>query len=104
MTPFVVPLEALGGAAAVAPALLPASALPAQPAASFGQWFTREVESVNTQMVTAERSVQQLASGGSANLHDTMLQLEQARLSFQLAIQVRSKVMEAYQDVMRMQV
>ncbi len=100
MTPFVPPLEAVGAAQAALPAAEP----PAQPVAAFGQWFAHEVGSVNTQLVTAERGVQQLASGGSVNLHDTMLQLEQARLAFQLAIQVRSKVMEAYQDVMRMQV
>ena len=74
------------------------------PVAGFGQWFTREVESVNAQMVTAERGVQQLAVGGVANLHETMIQLEQARLAFQLAIQVRSRVMEAYSEIMRMQV
>jgi flagellar hook-basal body complex protein FliE len=70
----------------------------------FGQWFTQELDALNTQLVNADRSVQQLAAGASANLHDTMLQLEQARLSFQLAIQVRSRVLEAYQEIMRMQV
>ena len=44
------------------------------------------------------------AAGGAVSLHDTMVQLEQARLSFQLAIQVRARVLEAYQEIMRMQV
>ena len=90
-----------------------ASALPASPATTsaavapsgqFGTWFTQEVAAVNTQMVDAERAVQQLAAGGAVSVHDTMIQLEQARLSFQLAIQVRTRVLEAYQEVMRMQV
>ena len=70
----------------------------------FGQWFVNEMQSLNTQMASAETGVQQLAAGTSANLHDVMIQIEQSRLAFQLALQVRSKVLEAYQEVMRMQV
>ena len=99
MNPPVAPLDVIGMDAAV-----PARAAQAQPVAQFGNWFTQELESVNAQMVSADRSVQQLAAGGSANVHDAMIQLEQARLSFQLAIQVRTRVLEAYQEIMRMQV
>lgn len=73
-------------------------------APGFGQWFAGEVQALNQQMLTADRGIQQVAVGGAVNVHDVMIQLEQARLAFQLAIQVRSKVLEAYQDVMRMQV
>jgi flagellar hook-basal body complex protein FliE len=99
MTPAIASIEAIGMEAAA-----PSHAEATQPLARFGEWFTQELESVNTQMLSAERSVQQLAAGGSVSLHDTMVQLEQARLSFQLAIQVRSRVLEAYQEIMRMQV
>ena len=73
-------------------------------APGFGQWFASEVQALNQQMVQAEGGVQQLAAGTAGNVHDVMIQLEQARLAFQVAIQVRSRVLEAYQDVMRMQV
>lgn len=99
MNPAVGAIEAVS--ADLAPAAVPATE---GPAAGFGTWFTKELESVNSQLVQAERGVQELASGAVVNVHDTMLQLEQARLAFQLAIQVRSRVLEAYQEVMRMQV
>lgn len=73
-------------------------------APGFAHWISQEVNSLNTQLVTAEQGVQKLASGTAENLHEVMLQLEQARLAMQVASQVRSRVVEAYQDVMRMQV
>lgn len=77
-----------------------------QPTAApgFAQWIGREVETLNTQLVQAELGVQRMATGQVENLHDVMLQLEQARLALQVAAQVRSRVLEAYQEVMRMQV
>lgn len=70
----------------------------------FGEWFTHELGKVNDALVQAQNGVQELATGQAANLHDVMIRLEEARLSLQLATQVRARVMEAYQDVMRMQV
>ncbi|RQO63592.1 flagellar hook-basal body complex protein FliE [Paucibacter sp. KBW04] len=101
MNPSVTAIEA------VAPNLSGANAVSSAggaPTAQFGNWIAHEISQVNTQMVDAERAAQQLAVGGTASVHDTMIQLEQARLSFQLAIQVRARVLEAYQEVMRMQV
>jgi len=99
------PTLAIDAVSSLATAASPA--VPAEthaPSGSFGQWFTNELNSVNAQLVGAERSVQQLAAGGAGSIHDTMIQLEQARMQFQLAIQVRGRVLEAYQEIMRMQV
>ena len=81
-----------------------AGAQGAAPAGRFGEWFAHELGEVNAKLQGAEQGLQQLATGGAANLHDVMIRLEEARLSFQLAIQFRARVLEAYQDVMRMQV
>ena len=70
----------------------------------FAEWFTREIGEVNGKLIQAEQGLQQLAAGDSSSLHDVMIRIEEARLSFQLAIQFRTKVLEAYQEVMRMQV
>lgn len=84
------------------PATAPAGAASAAP--GFAHWVSRELSSLNQQLGVAEQGLQRLASGTATNLHEVMLELEQARLAMQVASQVRSRVLEAYQDVMRMQV
>lgn len=77
---------------------------PAVAAPGFSNRMEQELVSLNTQLKAAEQGIQKLAAGTAENLHEVMLQLEQARLAMQVAAQVRSRVLEAYQDVMRMQV
>jgi flagellar hook-basal body complex protein FliE len=67
----------------------------------FSHWFADQLGQVNTQLTQADRSVQQLAAGGNANLHEVMMHLEQAKISLQLLMQVRTQVLEAYQEIMR---
>lgn len=52
----------------------------------------------------ADALVEQVARGHSGDLATTMIAVEKAQLSFQLMLQVRNKVVEAYQEIMRMQV
>lgn len=99
------PLDGVTAVSAATQAAFPQPAPVVSTAApGFGPWIERELSSLNTQLVAAERGLQQLATGRAENLHDVMLQLEQARLAMQVASQVRARVLEAYQDVMRMQV
>jgi flagellar hook-basal body complex protein FliE len=84
--------------------LPPQQAPSATAAPGFAGWVDRELAALNSQLVSAEQGLRTLATGSAENLHDVMLQMEQARLALQLAMQVRTKVIEAYQDVMRMQV
>lgn len=70
----------------------------------FGQWFSSEISGVNDRLVSVDRDIQNLALGGTQNLHQVMINMEEARHSFQLLVQVRNRLLEAYQEVMRMQV
>jgi flagellar hook-basal body complex protein FliE len=62
------------------------------------------LDGVNTQLTSTDKAVQQLANGEADNLHQVMISLEQTRLAFDLLLQVRNKVLDAYQEIMRMQV
>ena len=59
--------------------------------------------SLNTQMTSADASLADFASGGSADLHTVMLQMEEASISLKAATSVRDKLLEAYQEIMRTQ-
>jgi flagellar hook-basal body complex protein FliE len=84
--------------------LMPKNAQAPSGPSVFGQWFSSQVEKVDSQIRQADGQLQALATGDAQNLHQVMISLEEARLSFQMLVQVRNKVLEAYQDVMRMQI
>ena len=71
--------------------------------ASFGEVVQRFVADANAQQAQADQAVQRLATGGSDSIHETMLAMAKADLSFRVFVEVQSKVVEAYQEVMRMQ-
>lgn len=75
-----------------------------QPSSSFETWLGNQLEQVNDKLIHAERQVQSLAVGEAENLHQVMIALEDAKLSFQLTMQIRNRVLEAYQEILRMQV
>ena len=58
---------------------------------------------VNSLQKEAGESVSQLASGDVNNIHDVMVAVEKAAVSFELMMEIRNKVIEAYQEVMRTQ-
>jgi flagellar hook-basal body complex protein FliE len=59
---------------------------------------------LNTQLNTADASMASFASGGSADLHTVMLELQQASIGLKTGIAVRDKLLEAYQEIMRLQI
>src|SRR5689334_17968699 len=71
---------------------------------SFANVLKDSLAQVNSLQHDADQAIQSLATGGPATLHDTMLAVEKAELSFKLMMQVRNKIVEAYQEVLRMQV
>jgi flagellar hook-basal body complex protein FliE len=82
----------------------PAAPATAAPGSSFADMVSQGLSEVNDKLQVNEAGLQRLATGDTQNLHHVMIQMEQARLSFQLLMQVRNRLLEAYQDVMKMQV
>lgn len=71
---------------------------------AFKTLLKHSMEEVNQLQHEADRSIEQLVAGESKNLHDTMIAMEKANISFRLMMEVRNKIIEAYHEVMRMQV
>jgi flagellar hook-basal body complex protein FliE len=72
--------------------------------ASFSEQLLAEIAIANNKLVSAEGALQDVAAGKASNIHHVMLALEDAKLSFQLLVQVRNKLLEGYQDILRMQI
>ncbi len=72
--------------------------------AKFADVLRNSLEEVDRLQKKADAAIESLATGGAASVHDTMIAMEQADVSFRLMMQVRNKIVEAYQEVLRMQV
>jgi|YNPNPStandDraft_1061719.scaffolds.fasta_scaffold254908_1 flagellar hook-basal body complex protein FliE len=97
-------LTELRAAAAVAQGK-PVAASPAAGGAEFADALKAAIEQVNAAQQQAHQLAQEFASGnGNVNLQDVMINLQKASLSFQQMVQVRNKLVTAYQDVMNMPV
>jgi flagellar hook-basal body complex protein FliE len=89
-----------------APVAEVAAPVPGTPASrvegpSFGEVLKDSLAHVTRLQHDADQAIGRLAAGGTASLHETMLALDQADLSFRLMMQVRNKIVEAYQEVLR---
>jgi flagellar hook-basal body complex protein FliE len=97
-------VDPIGFLAPAAMPLPPSATAPAgPPGGDFAAWFSQQLSDVNGQLATADHGVQQLAAGDAASLHQVMIDLEQAKLSLQLVMQVRNHLLDAYHELMQMQ-
>lgn len=101
-------IEALGAIGAVAPSMaLPemaqATATVAAPSTAFIDQVARGLSDVNTQIQRADQLMREAAAGEKVEPHALMIAMEEAQMSLMLAVEVRNKVVEAYQELMRMQ-
>ncbi len=87
-----------------APSEMPAPAGPTGDDHPFAGVLKNSLEEVNKLQEKADQAITALATGDKASLHETMIAMEQADLSFRLMMQVRNKIVDAYQEIMRMQV
>ncbi len=74
-----------------------------EPTESFSQVLQNALSDVNNLQVESSKMDELLANGTLENVHQAMITAEKASLALQVTIQVRNKVVEAYQEVMRTQ-
>ena len=71
---------------------------------AFGETMTRALDRVDQVQKTSEAQVEAFVAGETENTHEVMIAMNQAELHFQLLTEVRNKLLEGYQEIMRMQV
>jgi flagellar hook-basal body complex protein FliE len=70
----------------------------------FSDWLGDQITTTDIKIQEAETQVQQLALGEADNLHQVMIALSSAKTSFELTVQVRNKLLEGFQQIMRMSI
>ncbi|MEW5978232.1 MAG: flagellar hook-basal body complex protein FliE [Acidobacteriota bacterium] len=82
----------------------PAESRPSETGPTFGQLLENAISQVNELQAEAGHEVQKLMAGEVKDIHTAMIAVQKADISFQMMMQVRNKLVTAYQEIMRMQV
>lgn len=69
----------------------------------FGAVLKEKLDDVNAKQLNAEDTTQKFISGEDTDIHKVMLDTEEAKMSLELAVQIRNKFVEAYQELSRTQ-
>ncbi len=71
---------------------------------SFSELVTRSLADVNRQVLDADRAVNDLATGKNQDIHNTMIAMQKASISLELVLQIRNKLVSAYDEIRRMSI
>ena len=74
------------------------------PSSSFDGFLGNMVSDVSAKQAAAGEAMKSVMAGGDVPLHQAMIAVQEASISFQLMVEVRNKLLESYQELMRMQV
>ena len=92
-------IGSIAGVGAVTPAATPAPGAAA--ASGFGESLTRMLASVDESAGAANTAVANMLEG-TGDVHNAMIAMQRADMTLQLTVQIRNKLVQAYQDIMKM--
>lgn len=72
------------------------------PSLSFGDTMSQMIHQVNTDQIVAETKVTDVLQGKSDNIHEAMISMTEAKISFQLMLEIRNRLLDAYKDIEKM--
>ncbi len=91
------------GPADLPPVTAPSTTQAGAPTDVFGTLLDSLVGSVNAKQTAAAAQANQVMLGDSGQLHQSVIAMQEASVSFSLMVEVRNKLVESYQELMRMQ-
>ncbi|BAQ10512.1 flagellar hook-basal body protein flie [Bacillus sp. OxB-1] len=71
---------------------------------SFGNYLKAAINEVDKKQIESDKMTQKLVLGGDVELHDVMIAAQKASVALNATMEVRNKVVEAYQEIIRMPV
>lgn len=82
----------------------PANGRPEAGESSFGSILQSSLDRVGRLQAEADQSLEDLTTGRQTDIHSTMIDMEKAGIAFELALQIRNKLLNAYETLMRQQI
>lgn len=92
------------GSAAPLPLRIPDSSDTSKAKRDFGEILTSAIDQVNKDQVGSDQAIEKLQTGNAEHLHEVMIAVEEADVSLRMLVQMRNKAMQAYEEIMRMQI
>ena len=70
---------------------------------SFTQWLEHSIASVDKMQQQSDEAALKLVTGQDADIHDTMIAMQKANITMDLMMEIRNKIISAYDEIKRMQ-
>jgi flagellar hook-basal body complex protein FliE len=99
-----VTIPPISGVPATVPAAAPTAGVPEPAGKGFGEAIGNMLQDVSRAEFQADALATDVALGGDTSVHELMVAMTKASLSVDLLVQVRNRALEAYQEIMRMQI
>ena len=73
-------------------------------ATPFSDYVQQSLEDVNRRMLDADQAIDNLVTGKNQDIHNTMISMQKADVSFELVMQIRNKIISAYDEIRKMSI
>lgn len=71
---------------------------------SFSDFLSSTLDQVNNAQNAGDTAIAKLSTGEAKNMHEVMIAVEKADISLRMLVQMRNKALQAYDDIMKMQI
>ena len=92
-------ISAIGQSASVDAAVKSSSVV----TGDFQSWLVNNAQQLNETLMNSDKTVQDIALDNNISVHEAMINMQKAQLTLQFTVEVRNKILESYQELMRMQ-
>ena len=93
------PIQSIGGLSSIRPPLAPPPIDAGANKTSFKDLLLESIDQVNSMQQDADKAVQQLLTGDDVNTAEVLTAVQKADMSFRMMLQIRNKLVQAYQEV-----